>query len=118
MTQLVRLRFHWYIRTSGELVLRHWQWFVLACLVVPGPPVVSVFLHAASLLAASVSPVLGPEQHFLVAMVIEVAAVLWILPQRHALSGGAFMRITLALCHCPAACAFVSRRRCSQLRTA
>jgi hypothetical protein len=96
-TQLVRLRFHWYIRTSGELVLRHWQWIALACLIVPGPPVVAVFLNTASLLAASVSPALGPEQHFLVAVVIDVAAVLWILPQRCALSGGPFMRYAGAL---------------------
>jgi hypothetical protein len=96
-TQLVRLRVHWYIRTSGELVLRHWQWFVLACLIVPGPPVVAVFLRAASLLTASVSPVLGPAQHFLAAIAIDVAAVLWVLPQRHALSGGAFMRYAGAL---------------------
>jgi len=96
-SRLVRLRLRWYIRTSGELVLRHWQWLMLACLVVPGPPVVSVFLHIASLLAVSVSPALGPAQHFLVAIVIDVAAVLWILPQRHALSGGTFMRYTGAL---------------------
>jgi hypothetical protein len=89
--RLVRLRLRWYIRTSGELVLRHWQWFVLACLMVPGPPVISVFQRTASLLAVSVSPALAPAQHFLVAMVIDLAAVLWILPQRHAVSGGAFM---------------------------
>jgi hypothetical protein len=80
------------MRTSGELVLRHWQWFVLACLIVPGPPVISVFLRTASLLAVSVSPALAPEQHFFVAIVLDLAAVLWILPQRHAVSGGAFMR--------------------------
>jgi hypothetical protein len=96
-SQLVRLRLRWYLRTSGELVLRHWQWFVLACLIVPGPPIVSVFLHTASLLALSVSPALTPAQHFFVAIVIDLAAVLWILPQRHALSGGAFMRYVDAL---------------------
>jgi hypothetical protein len=95
--RLVRLRLRWYSRTSGQLVLRHWQWFVLACLIVPGPPVVSIFLHAATLLAASVSTALAPAQHFFVAIVIDLAAVLWILPQRHALSGGAFMRYAEAL---------------------
>jgi hypothetical protein len=90
--QFVRLRLRWYLRTSGELALRHWQWVVLACLVVPGPPVVSVFLSAASLLAISVSPALTPGQHLLVAIVIDLAAVLWISPQRQALSGGTFMR--------------------------
>ena len=95
--RLVRLRLRWYSRTSGELVLRHWQWLVLACLIVPGPPVVSIFLYAAALLAASVSTALSPAQHFLVAIVIDLAAVLWILPQRHALSGGPFMRYADAL---------------------
>lgn len=95
--QLAGLRLRWYFRVSGELVLRHWQWFVLACLIVPGPPVVSLFLHAASLLEASVSPGLGRVQHLLVALTIDLAAVLWILPQRHALSGGAFMRYTSTL---------------------
>jgi hypothetical protein len=95
--RLVRLRMRWYIRSSGELVLRHWQWFVLACLIVPGPPVISVFLRTASLLALSVSPALAPAQHFFVAMVIDLAAVLWILPQRHAVSGAAFMRYAGAL---------------------
>jgi len=95
--RLVRLRLRWYFRTSGELVLRHWQWLVLACLIVPGPPVISVFLHVASLLAVSVSPALAPAQHFFVAIVIDLAAVLWILPQRHAVSGGAFMNYAGAL---------------------
>jgi hypothetical protein len=90
--QLVWLRLRWYFRTSGELVLRHWQWVVLACLIVPGPPIVSIFLHAASLLAVSVSPALTPVQHVLAAIMIDLAAVLWIVPQRHALSGGTFMR--------------------------
>lgn len=95
--RLVRWRLRWYIRTSGELALRHWQWLVLACVVVPGQPIVSIFLDAASLLAISVSPALAPAQHFFAAIVIDVAAVLWILPQRHALSGGAFMRYAGAL---------------------
>jgi hypothetical protein len=90
--QLVQLRLRWYMRASGDLVLRHWQWFVLACLIVPGPPVVAILLHAASLLSASVAPGMAPAQHFFVALVIDVASVLWILPQRHALSGGSFMR--------------------------
>ena len=95
--RLVRLRLRWYFRTSGELVLRHWQSFVLACMIVPGPPVVSVFLAGASLLSMPVSPALAAAQRFFVATGIDVAAVLWILPQRHALSGGAFMRYAGAL---------------------
>ncbi|HEY1935711.1 MAG TPA: hypothetical protein VGG99_27200 [Acetobacteraceae bacterium] len=70
---------------------------MLACLIVPGPPLVSVFLHAGSLLASSVSPGLTPAQRFCVAIVIDLAAVLWILPQRHALSGGAFARYAASL---------------------
>lgn len=89
--QLVRLRLRWYMRASGNLVLKHWQWFVLACVVVPGPPVIAIIRHAASLLAASVAPGMAPAQHFFVATVIDVALVLWILPQRHALSGGPFI---------------------------
>jgi hypothetical protein len=95
--RFVRLRLRWYTRASGDLVVRHWQWFVLGCLLVPGPPVIAIFLHAASLLAASVAPGMAPAQHFFLATVIDVAAVLWILPQRHALSGGSFMRYAEAL---------------------
>lgn len=92
--QLARLRLRWYVRASGELVLRHWQWFVLACLIVPGPPIIALFLHGASLLQAAVSPGLGRVQHLLVALTIDLTAVLWMLPQRQALSGGAFTRYT------------------------
>lgn len=89
------------MRTSGHLVLKHGQWFVLACLVVPGPPVIAIFLNAASLLAASIAPGMAPAQHFFLAALIEVVSVLWILPQRHALSGGPFMRYADALPLCP-----------------
>jgi hypothetical protein len=95
--QLARWRLRWYLHTSGNIVLRHWQWFVLACLVVPGTPVVSLLLHTASLLELSVSPGLDIAQRLLVAIAIELLAVLWILPQRHALSGGTFMRYVAAL---------------------
>lgn len=91
-TQFLRLRLHWYFRTSGELLLRHWQWLALACLLVPGQPFIAIFRDAAALLTAAVSPDLDATQHFAVASVINLAAILWILPQRRALSGGAFMR--------------------------
>jgi hypothetical protein len=45
----------------------------------------------ASFLGSSVLPGLSTAQRFLIAIAIDGAAVLWILPQRHALSGGPFM---------------------------
>ncbi|WP_206752289.1 hypothetical protein [Acetobacter fallax] len=87
---LVTLRLRWYARTSGHLLLRHWQWILLACIIVPGIPVVSLFLDGAMLMQASVSPGPDPLQHMLIMTGLEGAAVLWILPQRQAMSGGPF----------------------------
>jgi hypothetical protein len=87
---LARQRLRWYLRTTGNLVLQHWQVVALACLIVPGPPVIAIFLQLASFLQSPVSPALDVAQRFALVLAIDGAAVLWLAPQRHALSGGPF----------------------------
>ena len=87
---LARQRLRWYLRTTGNLVLQHWQVVALACLIVPGPPFIAIFLQLAAFLQSPVSPALDVAQRFALALAIDGAAVLWLAPQRHALSGGPF----------------------------
>lgn len=89
--RLVRLRLQWYGRLGRDLLARHWQWALLATLLVPGAPIVAPFLKFALLLGMAVAPGMGVAGHVVLAGVIDLAAVLWILPQRRALLGGAFM---------------------------
>jgi hypothetical protein len=94
---LARQRLGWYLRTTGNLVLQHWQVVALACLIVPGPPVIAIFLHLASFLQSPVSPALDVAQRFALALAIDGTAVLWLAPQRHALSGGPFAHYVATL---------------------
>ncbi len=94
---LARQRLRWYLRTTGNLVLQHWQVVALACLIVPGPPVIAIFLQLASFLQSPVSPALDVAQRFALALAVDGAAVLWLAPQRHALSGGPFVHYLATL---------------------
>jgi hypothetical protein len=91
------LRLRWYIRASGDLLARHWQWFLIAGLIVPGPPVVGLFFLPALVLEAVIS-----HQHTLLwqlvgIVAVQLAALLWIMPQRRLCTGGDFMRYASAL---------------------
>ncbi|GAA4487524.1 hypothetical protein [Gluconacetobacter asukensis] len=88
---LARLRLEWYGRLGRDLLARHWQWALLATLLVPGAPIVAPFLKFSVLLGAVVAPGVGMAGHAVLAVVIDLAAMLWIMPQRRALLGGAFM---------------------------
>lgn len=94
---LARLRLEWYGRLGRDLLARHWQWALLATLLVPGAPIVAPFLRFSVLLGAAVAPGIGVAGHGALAAVIELAAVLWIVPQRRAVSGGAFMGYAVTL---------------------
>jgi len=84
------LRLHWYVRASGQALLRHWQWLLIAALLVPGFPVGSLLAAVARALLIIVSPQLPmPPRLFGIAVVI-VVAVLWVLPQRQSILGGKF----------------------------
>lgn len=96
-SRLAHQRLRWYTRASGNLVLQHWQVFVLACLVVPGPPVIALLALLATFLQSSVSPALSAAHRFPLALAIDAVAILWIMPQRQALSGGPFMRFVATL---------------------
>ena len=89
--RLAGLRLRWYGRVGRDLLARHWQWALLATLLVPGAPIVAPFLRFAELLGMAVAPGPGMAGHVVMAGVIDLVAVLWVLPQRRALLGGAFM---------------------------
>lgn len=84
------LRFRWYIRASGQALLRHWQWLLIAALLVPGMPVGSLLSAPAPLLLAIVAPHLDlPARLMGIAAVLALASV-WVVPQRRNILGGEF----------------------------
>lgn len=95
--RLARLRLRWYARVGRDLLARYWQWALLATLLVPGAPIVAPFLRFAELLGLAVAPGPGMAGHALLTVVIDLVAVLWVLPQRRALLGGAFMGYVASL---------------------
>ncbi|MBB2206278.1 hypothetical protein [Gluconacetobacter takamatsuzukensis] len=95
--RLAGLRLRWYGRVGRDLLARHWQWALLAGLLVPGTPVVGPFLEFSLLLGAVVAPGMGMAGHVGPAVVVDLAAMLWVLPQRRALAGGAFMTYVATL---------------------
>jgi hypothetical protein len=68
---LARQRLGWFLRTTGNLVVQHWQVVALACLLVPDPPVIAIFLHFASFLQSPASPALDVAQRFALALAID-----------------------------------------------
>lgn len=82
-----RIRLGWYARASGRALLRHWQWLLLAGLLVPGVPVLAVLAAPSGALLAVLGA--GPWSVFGIAAVAGLGA-LWVLPQRRALRGGEF----------------------------
>ncbi|GBR01123.1 hypothetical protein [Acetobacter oeni] len=95
--QLLRQRLRWYARTGGALLLRYWQWILLACILVPGTPVVSLFTDTALLMQLSITPGTGLLRHLLLIAGTEALAILWTLPQKEALSGGMFSHFSETL---------------------
>jgi len=84
------LRLRWYVRTSGQALLRHWQWLLLAALLVPGIPVVPLLSALAGGLLTIVSPGLAAPIRVIGIVALIVSAALWVLPQRQAILGGQF----------------------------
>ncbi len=94
---LTRLRLRWYIRTSGDLVLRHWQWFLIIGMIIPNPPVIGLFVVPASLLEAIIAGGHSWLAQVVAVLVVQLVALLWIVPQRQLLAGGIFMTYAATL---------------------
>lgn len=92
-----RLRLRWYIRASGDLLARHWQWFLIAGLLVPNPPFVGLFYLPARGLEAVFSHEPRLLWQFVGILAVQLAAILWIMPQRQFYAGGGFMDYASAL---------------------
>jgi hypothetical protein len=78
------LRLRFYFATTGGALLRHWQWLLLAGLLVPGSALTILLVPAeavAALSRAGAWSVAGWTA-------IGLAAALWVLPQRAAIRGG------------------------------
>ncbi len=90
---LIAWRLRWWGTVTSRAVLRHWQWFVLAGVLVP------MDTRLGGLLLAVASPILTAFQaghdlpwHLLRLAGFQLVAALWILVQRPALAGGPFRR--------------------------
>jgi hypothetical protein len=84
------LRLRWYVKASGRLFLRHWQWFVIAGLVVPGLPIVSLLDIPIQVFDNATLRGPGIFSHIGILAGVQLAALLWIWPQRRNLAGGSF----------------------------
>lgn len=82
------LRLRWYARASGQALLRHWQWLLIAALLVPGLPIVPLLSVPAPLLLAIVSPDIAWPLHLAGFAALLLLSALWVLPQRRNLLGG------------------------------
>lgn len=83
-------RMRWYMLAGGRALLRHWQWLLVAGLVVPGVPIVSLVAMPSQLLVAIVSPGVDWPARLAALATVQVLALLWIVPQRKSVSGGDF----------------------------
>jgi len=85
-----RHRLGWYALSGRQALTRHWQWLLLAALIVPGVPVLPLLAGAAQPLAALVTPGLGWLERLALLVAVEAFAAAWALMQRRGLAGGAF----------------------------
>jgi len=73
------------------MLLRHWQWGLMACLLIPGLALASIFQETVTFLAAAVAPGQTIGAYFVSGAIVIIVSVFWVLPQAGALSGGGFM---------------------------
>ena len=68
----------WYALASGRALLRHWQWLLVAGLVVPGIPLVPLLELPSQLLVTMVSPALDWPSRLATLMAVQLVALAWV----------------------------------------
>jgi hypothetical protein len=92
-TRLLRLRLHWYARSTARLLLRRWQGLALAVGLLASADA-GLFENIAILnrpLLGLLAPGHGFAWRFGYLLVLQLVAVLWALMQRAQIEGGGFM---------------------------
>ena len=90
--QLTRLRLRWYALATGRILMRHWQLFVIACLLLPtNIPVAGILYILAFPLMAVFDSGRDLVWHLSCIALIQLAALVWVLVQRNNISGGKFI---------------------------
>ncbi len=91
---LLSARLRWYLTCTGRLMVRNWQWFVLATLLLPPPVLLFVVSYPFfSLFVPDVSITLRMGQLVLLSALV----ALWVYPQRRQILGKAFEPYFLTL---------------------
>lgn len=86
---LTRLRLRWYVTATAHVVRRHWQWFVIASLVVPSAtPPTQIVKALAFPVVGMVRPGHEVLWYALHLALVQAAALGWVWLQREALAGG------------------------------
>lgn len=89
--RLIEWRLRWWGQACGRIFLRHWQWFVLAAVLIPaGTPLRALLLFLATPIVQALQPGHGPAWYLAHLGAIELLGAAWILVQRNALAGGDF----------------------------
>lgn len=89
--ELIVWRLRWWGLVTTRAVQRHWQWFVLAGVLVPmDTPLGGLLLALAYPLLQAFDPGHDVAWHVVRLAAIQLVAALWILVQRQAISGGDF----------------------------
>ena len=100
---LTRFRLHGYARATGRALRRHWQWLLVAGLLVPGgAPVRAVLRALAYPLRALLIPGHGLIWHLGYILILQVAASTWVMPLRRHIEGDRFMQYAATLPLTPA----------------
>jgi len=90
---LLSCRLRWYAYETGRLLRRHWKALFLALMLLS--PAMMPVLEQTRILGAPVLTLLSPEHstiwRFGWLILLQACGVLWLLIQRNAVSGGAFM---------------------------
>ena len=89
----LRLRIRWWSIATARVVMRHWQWLVLAALLLPmGTKLHVLLLILAYPLVGALRIGTGLVSHLAATGSMQAVGMLWIFVQRRAVAGGDFAR--------------------------
>ena len=89
--EIIKLRLRWYLFYTAGLIRHHWQWLVIATLMLPmGMRLTDVIDLLAWPVVAIVDPGITWESRLVILILFQVIAVLWMFPQRCQIGGSAF----------------------------